>query len=98
MIYPVVVPEADATTDGLLLLDLTLEEMVVLDEFEGDGYNRVELRPDQCHACGIPPEPAPSVYIGTDALAARIDESVEWSLDDFRRLHLATYLEEMACQ
>ncbi|SPQ94687.1 unnamed protein product (mitochondrion) [Plasmodiophora brassicae] len=64
MIYPVVVPEADATTDGLLLLDLTLEEMVVLDEFEGDGYNRVELRPDQCHACGIPPEPAPSVYIG----------------------------------
>ncbi|MGI9579241.1 MAG: gamma-glutamylcyclotransferase family protein [Microthrixaceae bacterium] len=41
--YPALVPDADATTDGLLLGGITEHELAMLDRYEGSDFRRTEL-------------------------------------------------------
>lgn len=79
---------------GLVLFDLTPEELEVFDEFEGDEYTKVNVAPEllpQGSACGGTQqalEPC-SVYLWRDERLLH----GEWDAEAFREKHLPAYVE-----
>lgn len=84
-VYPALVPEAGRTTDGLLLTGLTAGEWLVLDAYEGPGYELRRLgldggRQGWTYVCG------PDVPV--------LDH--DWSYDLFEARHRAWFVADCA--
>ena len=76
-VFPAVVEEASASVDGLLLTGLSEEEMVILDEYEGDEYRKEEVEV--------------KVFLDTDRSAEAMETSLEKALlyvwmDEYKHL------------
>jgi gamma-glutamylcyclotransferase (GGCT)/AIG2-like uncharacterized protein YtfP len=88
--YPAIIAQPGASVPGLLHSGLSEVELTLLDEYEGELYERrlVELQT----AAGAVPGFA---YILRAAHREQLSGE-EWDLAGFRRDHLAHYLEDVA--
>lgn len=94
-VYPGLVAQPAAVTQGLLYRDLDADTFLRLDTFEDGMYDRRSLTVDvdQSHA-GRRSLNA-EVYVTRSSERARLS-SEPWDPDRFRRLHLGAYLQRCA--
>ena len=85
--YPGLVTCAGAVTWGTLYSTLDPADFAVLDDFEGDLYDRVEL---EVEPSGTAPRFASAYVIPTDRVGRLTREP--WSLEAFRAAHLEVFL------
>ena len=78
--------QANATTDGVLYLDLETRDLARLDAFEGAFYERVRVEAEL--ETGLL---AAETYVVRPSHRHRLS-SEAWRLDDFRRDHLGDFL------
>lgn len=71
--------------EGLVLFELTPEEMFTFDEFEGEEYYKAQVQPQLADGSSVEAE----VYLWQEKLRPLLYG--EWSEDDFREQHLARY-------
>jgi len=88
--YPGVLPDSQASTEGVLLDGLSAEELAVLDRFEGEPYER---RVASLRLAPVAAPQAAFVYVVRDDFAALMTD-VPWDLDRFRAESLPGFLEQ----
>lgn len=81
---------------GVLLFDLTPEDMYVLDQFEGEEYYKTDARPmllEQCEALGLAAGSCidTSIYIWRHSLRHLLHG--EWDPEGFETRYLDSYLD-----
>jgi gamma-glutamylcyclotransferase (GGCT)/AIG2-like uncharacterized protein YtfP len=86
-IYPGARAAASAAIDGVLWLDVGDDALARLDRFEGEMYERRDVRVATADGAR-----AAQVYVVPPA-HEHLLEDAPWDLDRFRREHLARYLE-----
>jgi hypothetical protein len=82
--YPGLVPDAMSASGGLLLLDLTIVERQLLDDYEGDEYQRVDFR--------VVDEAGRIIEAETYLIDPNEASEERWTTQWFADLHLADYL------
>jgi gamma-glutamylcyclotransferase (GGCT)/AIG2-like uncharacterized protein YtfP len=82
--YPVIVPMTDSDVEGVLYRDLTDQEFDAVDAFEGEEYNRVEVRVGDTTA---------QVYV-LNELFRHIAASEPWHPEQLTPEHLAAFCGE----
>jgi gamma-glutamylcyclotransferase (GGCT)/AIG2-like uncharacterized protein YtfP len=88
-VFPgVIASTADSKVEGVLLRELTPEDMVVFDEFEGDEYYKLPVQPQLLEQGGD--AVAASVYIWQDSLRSYLYG--EWDPEAFAETHLESYV------
>jgi len=85
--YPGLIPQENATTDGVLYLDVDPSSLARLDAFEGAFYDRVRVSVETAEGERMEAE----VYVVAPHHRHRLSARA-WHLDDFRRDHLAAFL------
>jgi gamma-glutamylcyclotransferase (GGCT)/AIG2-like uncharacterized protein YtfP len=83
--YPGIRPDASTRTDGVLYLDLDSDAMHRVDRFEGDVYDRREVR---VNADGR--DEVAYTYVVKSEYSGLLEPS-GWDREFFRRTHLADY-------
>ena len=73
--------------EGLLLHEITPDEMVVFDEFEGEEYYKLEITPQ---LIGTDTTLPASVYISADMMRPLLYGS--WDPEEFAKTHLESYV------
>lgn len=86
-VYPGAVAAEGAALEGVLYRGVSAPELSLLDRFEGELYDRCELRVAPRHA---EPEAA-FVYVVGEA-SRRVLTREAWSAAEFRSRHLDVYL------
>lgn len=84
-LYPAIVPENGAITEGIVFRDLTMDYIDLLDQYEGDDYSR-ELVTIETSSAII----NAWVYVWKNPHGSTLNG--EWSLDNFKKNHLQSYL------
>jgi gamma-glutamylcyclotransferase (GGCT)/AIG2-like uncharacterized protein YtfP len=100
-VFPGVIPATpECKVEGVLLKELTPEDMVVFDEFEGEEYYKLPIQPqliseENGNEIASTTAPAPvidaSVYIWQDSLRDLLYG--EWDPEAFAKTHLESYVE-----
>ena len=85
--YPGLIPRENATTEGVLYLDVDPSSMARLDAFEGSFYDRVRVETEMAEGGRLEAE----VYVVAPRHRHRLSAQT-WHLDAFRRDHLAAFL------
>lgn len=85
--YPGILPQAGATTDGVLYRAVDPAALARLDAFEGRFYDRLRVRVETPKETQHPAE----VYVVAPAHRHRLSAET-WHLDAFRREHLDAFL------
>ena len=85
--YPGLISQENATTDGVLYLDVDPQALARLDAFEGSFYDRVRVAVETTQGDRLEAE----VYVVTPRHRHRLSTNA-WHLDDFRRDHLEAFL------
>lgn len=87
--FPGITPFEGGQVNGQLLMDLSLEELSRLDDYEDVFYIRRQVDVNsfdqtiEAHA-----------YV-VEASASSVLSDRQWTLEEFRRLHFTSYLERM---
>jgi len=91
--YPATVPEAGATTDGVIMSGASLQDAAILSCFEGQDYDAVARRVTipKIGAASVDEllEPTAWVFIASERVAR---DRGEWSIDDWRAEHKPAFL------
>lgn len=82
----------DAAVRGLLLRDLTPDDLVVLDEFEGDEYYKLPVRPEVLEGAGAGGAEDAVVYLWQQPLRHLLYGD-DWDPEAFADTHLTGYVE-----
>lgn len=76
--YPAIMPDRDASVDGLIYRDLPASAWDRLDRFEGEMYERQHVVVALTHRTPLPAE----TYVIHPVYLKRLDPS-DWDFDDF---------------
>lgn len=88
-VYPGMIPQTGASTQGILYHGLTAKEISRLDWFEDVEYTRrqVSVETDEKKVT------ATETYVWTNPLS-ELHVNAEWSLEEFCQTHLTRFLEQ----
>lgn len=82
--YPVIIASLEDTVDGILYTDLSEHEFELLDQFEGEEYERVSVRIGNSEA---------QVYVLADGWWHIVNPCI-WRAEDVRPEHLRSFCNE----
>ena len=88
--YPAIRPDNSASVSGVVYQGLRTDEIRKLDEYEGIEYYRVLRKVRLFNATSI----YCWVYVYKESYTSHL-LSEEWSLDEFKIKHLASYLQNL---
>ncbi|WPT14320.1 AIG2-like protein C [Picochlorum sp. SENEW3] len=92
-VFPAVVEDASASVDGLLLTGLSEQEMVILDEYEGDEYRKEEVEVNVFRDTGGSAEASLEkalLYVWMDEYKHLLNGK-EWNKEAFESKHFDGY-------
>lgn len=92
-VYPGVLPEPGTATRGVVYDQLDTDTVARLDAFEGALYDRLRLHVEVDDTPATGSQITAAVYVIRPTARARLSPD-RWDFLEFRRLHLATYLEQ----
>lgn len=96
-VFPGVIKASpECKVEGVLLRELTPEDMIIFDEFEGDEYYKITVQPQLILEDGnetpttTPASTTVSAYVWQDSLRDLLYG--EWDPDAFAKTHLESYV------
>lgn len=88
-VFPAIRPETGSTVEGILIVDLSEQDLCVLDEYEADYYQRLTVsvltaddKEQQCDVYAFKPD---YYYLLSNTT---------WSNDAFRKTHMSSYIKK----
>lgn len=88
-VYPAIVADETASTQGVLYKEIDEPSLILLDEFEDVLYNRLQVT---VHQAGEPI--AAYAYVVAEQFTNRL-AGHDWDLSEFERQHLDYYLQRI---
>ncbi len=91
VVYPAIMACQDVSTSGVVYTSVPLEDIFLLDRYEGNEYVRQTVAVNMSDGSQV----AAETYVIAPAQSCRILEE-SWSFDQFKELHRAKYLRQLS--